>query len=226
MVNSTSPARYDVTWKTALTHAFRDFMAFFFADLCTEIDWSKRPRFLDKELAGITFGAATDNMVADKLVEVRLRGGSTQQARHDADQLYAAKWQLIRLLFEHDWRKERIIVLFKVINWMMVLPEPLQRRYWQAVVKLEKERKMELINPLEQMFLDDGIQKGLKKGLKQGIEQGRREEARELLERQLTRRFGPLSKTMRARLAKASLAKLREWNDAVPEAQSLKQVFS
>lgn len=288
-------------------------MAFFFADLYTEIDWSKRPRFRDKELAGITFGAAPDNMVADKLVEVRLHDGSmqrvlvhievqaqhdaaiarrvldynyrifkeyeqpvgslvlladeypgwrpdafhsrvlgtvmgisfataklldyadrdeellasdnpfawvtlahlrTQQARHDADQLYAAKWQLTRLLFEHDWHKERIIVLFNVINWMMVLPEPLQRRYWQAVVKLEKEQKMKLINPLEQMFLDDGI------------EQGRREEARELLERQLTRRFGPLSKTMRARLAKASLEKLREWNDAVSEAQSLKQVFS
>ena len=288
-------------------------MAFFFADLYTEIDWSKRPRFRDKELAGITFGAAPDNMVADKLVEVRLHDGSmqrvlvhievqaqhdaaiarrvldynyrifkeyeqpvgslvlladehpgwrpdafhsrvlgtvmgisfataklldyadrdeellasdnpfawvtlahlrTQQARHDADQLYAAKWQLTRLLFEHDWHKERIIVLFNVINWMMVLPEPLQRRYWHAVVKLEKEQKMKLINPLEQMILDDGI------------EQGRREEARELLERQLTRRFGPLSKTMRARLAKASLEKLREWNDAVSEAQSLKQVFS
>lgn len=84
---------------------------------------------------------------------------------------------------------------------------------------------MDLINPLEQMFLDDGIQKGWKKGLKQGIEQGRKEEAREQLERQLTRRFGPLSKTARTKLAKASLTQLRDWNDALPEAQFLKQVL-
>jgi hypothetical protein len=32
------------------------------------------------------------------------------------DQLYEAKWQLTKLLYQHGWRKERIIILFKVIN--------------------------------------------------------------------------------------------------------------
>ena len=69
MQNTAPPARYDVPWKAALTHAFQAFMAFFFTDLGTRIDWSKRPRFRDKELAGIGFGDAPDRMVADKLVE-------------------------------------------------------------------------------------------------------------------------------------------------------------
>lgn len=316
MPNIAPPARYDLPWKLALTHAFRAFMAFFFAELCTQIDWSKRPRFRDKELAGIGFGDAPDGMVADKLVEVCLRDGSvqwvlihievqaqrdaslarrildynyrifkeyarpvaslvlladddpgwrpqafhnqilgtvmgisfataklleyaagtdallashtpfawvtlahlrTQQSRHDPDQLYAAKWQLTKLLYQHGWRKQRIIVLFKVINWMMALPAPHQDRYWQAVLQLEKERKMEWITPLEQSFMDKGLEKGL--------QQGRKEGAAALLERQLARRFGPLPQTVRTKLTKASSEQLAAWSDALLEAQSLKQVF-
>jgi hypothetical protein len=296
-------------------------MAFFLADLHARIDWTKRPRLRDKELAGISFGAAPDGLVADKLVEVSLRDGRvqwvlihievqaqrdaalaqrvldynyrifkqysqpvaslvlladndpnwrpqafhnevlgtvmgisfataklsdyaqrssellashnpfawialahlrTQQARHDPDQLYAAKWQLTKLLYQHGWRKQRIIVLFKVINWMMALPEPHQQRYWRAVLKLEKEQKMEWISPLEQSFID----KGWQKGLKQGLEQGRQEGTVTLLERQLIRRFGPLPKAVRSRLIKASPAQLAAWSDALPEAQTLKQVFA
>lgn len=149
----------------------------------------------------------------------------TQQARHDADQLYAAKRQLTRLLFQHGWRKARIIVLFNVINWMMVLPEPLQQQYWQDVLKLEKEQKMEVSNSWEQKFVDKGLKKGLELGRQEGREEGRREGALELLERQLVRRFGPLTKTARSKLAKANLAQLAEWSDALPEATSLKDVF-
>ncbi|WP_195763426.1 DUF4351 domain-containing protein [Duganella guangzhouensis] len=295
--------------------------ASFFADVGPEIDWRKRPRFRDKELAGLSFGSATDSMVADKLVEVCWRDGGTQwllihievqaqrdatlgrrvldynyrifkeherpvsslvvladedvnwrpcsfhsraprtvmgidfgvvklldyaanseellashnpfawltlahlrtqQARHDPDVLYAAKWQCTKQMYRHGWRKERILAMFQVINWMMVLPEQHQRRYWQAVLELDKEYEMKLLNPLEQMFLDDGI----KKGLEQGLAQGRQEGASALLERLLIRRFGPLPDTAKSRLAKASLRQLEAWSDALPEAESLRQVFA
>jgi hypothetical protein len=326
------PARYDLPWKTALTHAFRAFMVFFFAELSAQIDWSKRPRFRDKELAGIGFGGAADGVVADKLVEVRLRNGRiqrvlihievqaqrdaamgrrvldynyrifrehgqpvaslvlladedpawhphafhsavlgtvmgisfataklsdcadrqdelmashnpfawvtlahlrTQQARHDPDLLYAAKWQLTKLMYQHGWHKQRIIIMFKVLNWMMALPEPYQQRYWQALLRWEKEQKMEWISPLEQSFIDkgwqsglkQGIERGLEQGLEQGLEKGRRQGALELLERQLTRRFGQLPKSIQNRMAKASLEDLSGWSDMLHEAQSLKQIF-
>jgi hypothetical protein len=332
MPDAAPPARYDLPWKAALTHAFHAFMAFFFVDLCVQIDWSKRPRFRDKELAGIGFGASPDSMVADKLVEVCLCDGRvhwvlihievqaqrdasfsrrvldynyrifkeyqrpvaslvlladsdpgwrphafhnellgtvmgisfavaklldhadrtdtllashnpfawvtlahlrTQQVRNKPDKLYAAKWRLTKLLYQHGWRKARIIVLFRVINWMMVLPAPQQKRYWQAVLQLEQERKVEWITPLEQSFMDEGWQKGLKKGREegrqegreQGQEQGRKEGAAALLERQLVRRFGPLPTAARNKLAKASLAQLETWSDALPDAPSLKHVL-
>jgi len=158
----------------------------------------------------------------------------TQETRHDAAQLYAAKWQLTKLLFQHDWDKERILVLFNVIDWMMALPRALQQRYKRNLLKLEKELKMNWIGPTQQLFIEEGLQiglkqgleKGLEKGLEQGLERGRKEGAVALLERQLTRRFGPLPKTVQRKLAKASMVELAAWSDALPEAQSLKQVFA
>lgn len=82
MPTTLPPARYDAPWKAALTHACPSFMAFYFPDLYPLIDWSQRPRFRDKELAQIGFGDAPDGMVADMLVEVRLRVVSLE--RHDA----------------------------------------------------------------------------------------------------------------------------------------------
>jgi flagellar biosynthesis/type III secretory pathway protein FliH len=112
---------------------------------------------------------------------------------------------------------------------MMALPEVHQRRYWQAVLQLEKERNMKLLNPLEQMFMDDGMEKGLRqgleRGLEQGLEKGRREGAALVLERLLTQRFGPLPQTVRKKLTQASMEQLGAWSDALADAQSLKQVF-
>jgi len=150
----------------------------------------------------------------------------TQRAHHDPDKRYAAKLRATRLLFQHRWKPRRIMVLFNVVNWMIVLPEVHQRRYWRAVLRLQKEHEMKLLNPLEQMFFDDGVKSGLKRGLEQGLEQGRTEGAAALLERLLTQRFGPLPQTVRKKLAKASVAQVEAWSDALAEAQSLKQVFN
>lgn len=73
--------------------------------------------------------------------------------------------------------------------------------------------------------MEQGLERGLERGLARGLERGRKEGAVALLGRQLTRRFGPLSKTVRNKLNKASLAQLEAWSDALPEAQTLKQVF-
>lgn len=104
MAKLTPPARYDLPWKAALTHALQAFMAFFFEELSIQIDWSRRPRFRDKELATITLSDAPDIMAADKLVEVALLGGRVRwvlihievQAQHDAS--------LARRVLDYNYR--------------------------------------------------------------------------------------------------------------------------
>jgi len=82
MPNAAPPARYDLPWKAALSHAFHPFLLFYFPEVCASIDWRQRPRFRDKELARCGFGSAPDSMVADKLVELRLRQGKRQVLIH------------------------------------------------------------------------------------------------------------------------------------------------
>lgn len=78
-----------------------------------------------------------------------------------------------------------------------------------------------------------GMEQGLEKGLQEGIEKGReagKEEGREegrmlgqlmLLERQLTRRFGPLPEPILERLRNASPEQLEDWAERLFDAPTL-----
>lgn len=182
----------------------------------------------------------------DPVAWLTLAHWRTQQTQHDPGKRYAAKLHLTQLLFKRRWKPRRIILLFNAISWMMTLPEPLEQRFRRAIRRLEKEYEMRLLNPLEQLVVNDHIKKvearGRKLGLKQGrregwqegrqegreegLEQGRVEGAVALLERVLVQRFGPLPQTVRKKLAKASAAEIEGWTDALATAQSLKQVFN
>ncbi|MEM7530837.1 MAG: hypothetical protein AAF639_01570 [Chloroflexota bacterium] len=68
-------ADYDSPWKEILED-FEDFILFYLPDLHPEIDWTKAPEFLDKELQQIVGDAETGRRYADKLVKVWLNDGS------------------------------------------------------------------------------------------------------------------------------------------------------
>jgi hypothetical protein len=69
---------YDNPWKEALSLYFQPFLAFFFPNIATQIDWSRDYEFLDKELQQIVRDAEIGRRDADKLVKVwRLDGEET-----------------------------------------------------------------------------------------------------------------------------------------------------
>ena len=79
-------------------------MAFYFAAQHAQIDWSRAPRFLDKEFARAGFGDQPAGRLADKLVAIYLRDGSEQwilvhievQSQHDES--------LARRVLEYNYR--------------------------------------------------------------------------------------------------------------------------
>jgi hypothetical protein len=69
---------FDSPWKDILDGWFPDFMAFFFPEAATEIDWSQGFESLDKELAQVVQDAELGRRYADKLLKVRLADGSEE----------------------------------------------------------------------------------------------------------------------------------------------------
>jgi len=68
---NTEPATaddYDSPWKEAVEHFFPEFMAFYFPDAYSQIDWSKDYAFLDNELRAVVQDAELGKRFVDKLV--------------------------------------------------------------------------------------------------------------------------------------------------------------
>jgi hypothetical protein len=66
---------FDSPWKDILQLYFEEFMLFFFPEAHAEIDWSRPPEFLDKELQQVIRDAELGKRVVDKLVKIYRRSG-------------------------------------------------------------------------------------------------------------------------------------------------------
>lgn len=71
-------SNYDSAWKMIIRQLFKDFLEFFFPDIYNAVDFSKEIVFLDKELNEIDPDSSQGDRVADVLVRVHLKDGSTK----------------------------------------------------------------------------------------------------------------------------------------------------
>lgn len=134
----------------------------------------------------------------------------TQQTRGQHVKRFEAKIRLTRLLFGRAWSKQRIIDLFRVIDWMMRTPPELEAELLQDIENFKKERiDMKYIDPFERL----------------GMARGRKEALVEIVTDQLSKRFGTLPQSINERLQNASAAELRSWALAVLDAPTLDSVF-
>jgi len=111
---------------------------------------------------------------------------------------YRAKYSLLRLLHGRGWRKDRIIQLLRVIDWLMTLPPEWEQRLWRRIAAIEGTDTMQYVTSFERLAKQESRQKGHL--------EGRQEGGRELLLRLLERRFGALPETVE-----------RQVRDATPE---------
>jgi len=141
----------------------------------------------------------------------------TLRTRHDDQRRFAAKRQLVKLLYAQGWNRQRVINLFAIIDWMLALPKPLEQQVWQDIEEIERKADMKYVTSVERL----AIERGMAKGLEQGREQGRLN----TLTRQLSRRFGPLPDAALARLQSATPDQLDLWTDRVLDAPTLEAVL-
>jgi len=127
----------------------------------------------------------------------------TQQTRKKNQARYEAKLRLVKILYQRQWDKQRVIDLFIVIDWLMKLPEWLDQQVWHEIETIEESEKMQYITSVERI----GIAKGRVKGRVEG-------ESR-LLRKLLEHRFGALPAWAIDKLNSAPEQDLETWGEAV-----------
>ncbi|MEW6494253.1 MAG: transposase [Cyanobacteriota bacterium] len=247
---------YDNPWKEAIEQYFEAFLAFFFPEAHTVIDWNRPAESLDKELQQIVREAEVGKRLADKLFKVwRLEGEEawvlvhievqSQEESDFAERMYVYnyrcfdryrqpvislavlgderaawrpsfygyalggcevslkfpvaklldyetqwqsleestnpfavivmahlktkatrgvprerkqwKWSIVRRLFEGGYSREKIVRLFRLIDWMMILPEELQQEFREELRLYQEDSQMPLLSRIELAAKQEGI---------------------------------------------------------------------
>jgi len=87
------------------------------------------------------------------------------------------KWKLrvVEGLYDRGLKSGQVRGFFRLIDWMMQLPEELEREFLVGIRRVEKERCMPYVMSAERLARQEGLEKGLEEGLEQGREEGLRE---------------------------------------------------
>ncbi len=95
-----------------------------------------------------------------------------QETQADPEARKAAKWQLLRRLYEQGYARADILNLFRFIDWVLGLPEALEEALWQEISEYEEAQHMPYITSVQRIGERIGEQRGERKGLFAGITLG------------------------------------------------------
>lgn len=137
--------------------------------------------------------------------------------RHKGEKRLTPKTRLIRMLYQYGYSHDAILSIFRLIDWMLILPPEQEQAFIQAMQSMSEERNMPFVTSLERHFLA--------RGKAEGIAEGKTEGMLSILRHMLTRKFGPLPEWADARLVQADPDTLALWSERILFADSLEDVF-
>jgi hypothetical protein len=70
---------------------------------------------------------------------------STLETAGKPDQRFQSKLSLVRGLYERGYTKNQVLELFRLIQWMMVLPKPLEISFKQEFKRIQEEGRVPYI---------------------------------------------------------------------------------
>jgi hypothetical protein len=133
----------------------------------------------------------------------------TKETHGDPTSRLQWKTRMVRMLYERGFQRQDVLELFRLLDWMMVLPEAEDLSFQEDLRRFEAEVKMPYITSIE------------RRGIEQGLQQG---EAKVLV-RLIERKFGDLPDAYRRQITEADEETILLWSDRLLTAQSLEQIF-
>ena len=86
----------------------------------------------------------------------------------------AMKWQITRRLYERGYSKEDVLELFRLIDWLLHLPEEQKIEFRRELIEYEASKHMPYITSIEEMGRQEGRLEGRREGLAEGFRKGLR----------------------------------------------------
>ena len=119
------------------------------------------------------------------------------------------KLRLIRFLYQRDYTREQILAWFRVLDWMLRLPEDLELEFREELIAFEEKTRMPYVTSVERI----------------GIQKGRQEGEAAVLLRLIALKFGPPSEDVRARIEAADADTLLDWSARILTAERVDDIF-
>ena len=136
----------------------------------------------------------------------------TLETKDDEAQRQQWKISLAKRLFQKGCDRQAIIDLIRFIDWLVVLPEALEKEFWDTLLSYQEERRMKYVTSLERFAADRGRQEGLRQGVAK---------ERALVVRQLNRKVGLLPEAVVLQVRELSLGQLEDLGEALLEFAAL-----
>ena len=95
---------YDSPWKEAVDNYFPEFMAFYFPDAYSQIDWTEEPIFWDQELRAVVRDAELGKRFVDKLVQIKLLTGENKWIYVHIEVQGALQAEFAERMFVYNYR--------------------------------------------------------------------------------------------------------------------------
>jgi hypothetical protein len=136
----------------------------------------------------------------------------TQETKHDAQSRKVWKFTLVKRLYELGYKRSNVLNLFKVIDWIMILPEGLERAFWEELKTYEEEHKMPYITSVEEI--------GYERGVKEEAERSKEKE-QVFISLLLEQKVGPVPQPLLNRIAKLSRQRLEAFAGDILKFESI-----
>ena len=79
------------------------------------------------------------------------------------------KWDVVRKLLEKGYDQEDIRKLFRLVDWMMTLPQELQQNFEEQLKRYQEERRMPVLSHMEHRAMQEGIEQGTLQTIRESV---------------------------------------------------------
>ena len=93
-----------------------------------------------------------------------------QETQGNSPSRFGWKMRLVKGLYDRRLGADQIRRLFRFIDWMMELPNEMEKQFSEQLHQFEQEKHIPYVTSVERLAREQGIHAGVAQGLLEGIE--------------------------------------------------------